>query len=173
MFELLKLTTYLSCLVAGYFSYTGAISWWWVVVGVSVTVAFKFLAKPSEPPPQIFEKLNDKKEIFDGPSEFKLDIAREIIMEFGQVMMKVNYLEYIYDVSELPMEKEKILDAFLLLYYKESIHKKKERFKLGMMALSHFRENIGEEPIKISLDPELYAATKEEYIKNCLELEGT
>jgi len=106
LFGLLKLITYLSCPVAGYFAYTSAISWWWVLAGIAATAAFKFLATPSEITSLTFEESDDVKDELDGPSEFKLDIAKEIIMEFGQVMMKVNYSKNIYDVSELPMEKE-------------------------------------------------------------------
>jgi hypothetical protein len=41
------------------------------------------------------------------------------------------------------------------------------------MALSRFREDIGDEPIEMALDPKMYAATEAEYTKSCLALEGT
>jgi hypothetical protein len=174
LFRKLKLITYLFCLVAGYFAYIGAISWWWVLAGIAASALFKYLARPNVPAPLLTEEhdLDEAEDDMDGPPVFKMDIAKEIVMEFGQVMMRVNYLEKMYDVSELPLEKGRILDAFATLYRDTNDDDKRERFKLGIMALSRFREDIGNEPIDISLDPTTYAATEAEYIKNCLELEG-
>ena len=172
MFGTLKLISYLSCLVAGYFAYTNAISWWWVLASIALTAAFKFLATPSKTTPLTFGQSNDDEDKEDGPSEFDLDNAREIVMKFGQTMMRVNYADKIHDSNELPSDKEKILEALTTLYRDSSEDEKRERLKLAMMALCRFRKDVGDEPIEIALDPAMHAATEAEYAKNCLELEG-
>jgi hypothetical protein len=98
-------------------------------------------------------------------------MAKETVMEFGQAMMKIYYLNKMHDASNLPLEKEKIIEALVILYRATDDDEKRNRFKLGLLALSRFQDDIGKEPVVIALDPATRAVAEKEYAKNCLELD--
>jgi hypothetical protein len=159
-------------LIACYFAYIGTISWSWVLALIAATTFFQYRAIASESALLArADSLSSKDEI-DGPTIFELEMTKENVMEFGQAMMEVDYLNKMHDVSNLPFEKEKILESFVTLYRAASDDKNRERFKLGLMALSRFQDGIGNEPVEISLDPKIHAIAEDEYAKYCLELDA-
>jgi hypothetical protein len=171
LFKILKRIFFIISLIACYFSYTGKISWWWVVALIATTAVFRYLATQNKATPLVAEAPHSSKDETDGPSEFKLEVFREDVMQFGQAMMEIDYLNKIHDVSNLPLEKEKILKAFVTLYQAASNDEKRNRFKLGLMALSRFQDDIGKEPIEIAHNPITHAIAEDEYRKYCLELD--
>jgi hypothetical protein len=171
LFKILKFIFYISSLIACYFAYTDTISWWWVFASIAATTFFQYWAAASKTASlTAVESLGSKDEI-DGPTNFELEMAKETVMEFGQAMMKVDHLNKIHDASNLPLEKEKILEAFVILYRATGDDEKRNLFKLGLMALSRFQDDIGKEPVAIALDPATHTVAEKEYIKNCLELD--
>ena len=94
-----------------------------------------------------------------------------VVSEFGQVMENLDWLLAFHDVGKLPYPKETILNSIVSAYKLTADENMKEILKSGLLALSHFQENIGDSPVKGAVDltqinidelsPEKYLAMNE------------
>jgi len=97
--------------------------------------------------------------------------TEKVVNEFGQVMENLDWLLAFHDVKKLPYPKETVLNAIVSAYQLTADQNMKEILKSGLLALSHFQENIGEAAVKGAVDltqinidelsPEKYLAMNE------------
>lgn len=73
--------------------------------------------------------------------------SAQIIGDFGATMEEFDWLSGYHDVNCLSHSKDDIRNALISSYNASSDADTKEVFKTGLMALTHFQEDIGSEPI--------------------------
>ncbi len=76
-----------------------------------------------------------------------IDKANKIINDFGGLMEKYDYMSKFYDVSLLPYSKKDIYDAIVMACKVTQEDSQRELLKIGHQSLTHFQENIGDQPI--------------------------
>ena len=78
--------------------------------------------------------------------------TEKVVNEFGQVMENLDWVSAFHDVGKLPYPKETILYAIVTVYKLTADENMKEHLKTGLLALSHFQENIGDSPVEGFVD---------------------
>lgn len=156
---ILKILSYFSYLVVGYFAYDEAISWWWLAACFGAGVLLEHLAKSSvhshlmKQGYDYYGVEGDRSDLGGGTVRRNdIEEAYNIVSRFGAVMEKCQYMTKFYDVKTLPFEKDKILKSLVACYEVENDKNVKENIKIGLLALTHFQENIGEKPIETVVD---------------------
>lgn len=76
----------------------------------------------------------------------------DIINDYSIVMEKADWLSAFYDIAELPHPKYKIRDALINKYNESNEPEHQKILKTGLLALSHFQENVGSEPVRGAVD---------------------
>jgi len=84
---------------------------------------------------------------------------QDIIQAYGKTMQETDGASF-YDVKILPYPKDEILKALLAAIKLSDDVEVQEHLKAGLISLSHFRENIGDEPVK-PFDKDLVNETAE------------
>jgi len=78
--------------------------------------------------------------------------TENVVNEFGQVMENLDWLLAFHDVGKLPYPKETILNSIVSAYKLTVDESMKGTLKAGLLALSHFQENIGDSPVRGAVD---------------------
>ena len=159
IFGAVKILSYVSYFVVGYFAYVDEISWWWLAACAGATVLGGHLAKSSAHAHLMKQGYdyfgtsvgtrNPKTELTEGSA---VEGAVDIVSKFGVTLEERDYLTKFYDVKELPFEKDRILGAIVTCYNVEKDEGRREILKAGMIALTHFQPNIGERPVETIVD---------------------
>lgn len=88
----------------------------------------------------------------ESPRENEIQAFEAIINKFGDVMEDLDYMSAFHDVDKLPYEKEEILNAIVRTFKITTDQNMKETLKVGLLALSHFQEHVGDSPIRSDVD---------------------
>jgi len=103
-----------------------------------------------------------------SPSKGEPLEPERIINEFGNFIEDLDYMSSFYDVNKLPYPKENISKAIIQSYKMTADGNMREVLKIGLLALSHFQEDIGDSPVQGELDLtqfNLDELSPEEYLK--------
>lgn len=92
-----------------------------------------------------FKSKNKNKEITKRETE-------NIVNDFGQVIGDLDWLSAFYDVKKLPHSKETTLNAIIGAYKLTADETMREVLKQGLLALTHFQENIGKSAVRGDVD---------------------
>ena len=76
----------------------------------------------------------------------------KIVSDFGSIIENLDYMSSFHDLSKLPYTKQEISGAIIQSYKTSSDEKIREVLKIGLLALSHFQENIGDSPVQSAVD---------------------
>jgi len=85
-------------------------------------------------------------------SDNEIEDIKNVVNKFGKVMEELDYVLNFHDVEKLPYLKETILNSIISAYKATDDENNREFLKVGVLALSHFQENIGDSPVRGSLD---------------------
>lgn len=161
IFGVVKILSYVSYVVVGYFAYVDEISWWWLAACAGATVLGGHLAKSSahahlmKQGYDYFGSSVGGRNLKTEPTEGSaVESAVDIVSKFGAMLEERDYLTKFYDVRELPIEKDRILGAIVTCYNVEKDEGRREMLKVGILALTHFQTNIGERPVETIVDTE-------------------
>ena len=72
----------------------------------------------------------------------------QIVGDFSKVMERDDWLTGFYDSSQLPYPKEDIKNALVSAHDEATDDKLKSSIRTGLMALSHYHDDIGNEPLR-------------------------
>lgn len=75
-----------------------------------------------------------------------------VVNKFSKVMEELDYVSKFHDIEKLPYPKEEILNSIISAYKLTADENMRETLKVGLLALSHFQEDIGNSPIQGTVD---------------------
>jgi hypothetical protein len=78
--------------------------------------------------------------------------AEKIVNVYGNAIQNLDYVTAFYDVKKLPYPKEKIANAIIHCYKLTTDTNMREILKTGLLGLSHFQAEIGDEEVRGEVD---------------------